>query len=95
LLPAEVAVKAEEVGAAKARLDTLSLLVLAVLAGAFVAFGVLFAINTVAVTTGAWPWGVVRLLSGLVFSLGLILVVGGVMVCPGSRGIRRRAAARP
>ena len=77
LLPAEMAVKAEEIGAAKARLDALSLLVLAVLAGAFIAFGALFATNTVAGTAGAWPWGVVRLLSGLVFSLGLILVVVG------------------
>ena len=39
LLPAEMAEKAEHVGVDKTRLDTMSLLALAVLAGAFVAFG--------------------------------------------------------
>ena len=77
LLPPEMAQKAEQIGAAKARLDTLSLLTLAVLAGAFIAFGALFFTVTVAGTAGSWPYGAVRLLGGLVFSLGLILVVIG------------------
>ena len=77
LLPPEMAVKAEEIGVAKVRRDTLSLLTLAVLAGAFIAFGALFSTTVVAGTAGVWPWGVVRLLAGLAFSLGLILVVVG------------------
>lgn len=77
LLPPAMAVKAEQLGAAKARLDTLSLLTLAVLAGAFIAFGALFSTVTVAGTAGIWPYGVARLLAGAVFSLGLILVVVG------------------
>lgn len=76
LLPPAVAERADAVGAAKARLDPVKLVALAVLAGAFIAFGAIF--STV-VSTGAdeLPWGVGRLLAGLVFSLGLILVVIG------------------
>ncbi len=77
LLPPAMAAKAEQLGAAKARLDTLSLLTLAVLAGAFIAFGALFSTVTVAGTASTWPYGVTRLLGGFVFSLGLILVVVG------------------
>jgi formate/nitrite transporter len=71
--PGEIAHLIESVGVAKARLDTLSTLVLAVLAGAFIALGALFFL---VVTTGAGAgFGVTRLLGGLAFSLGLILVV--------------------
>lgn len=77
LLPPAMAAKAEQLGAAKARLDTLSLLTLAVLAGAFIAFGALFSTVTVAGAANTWPYGVTRLLGGFVFSLGLILVVVG------------------
>jgi formate/nitrite transporter len=47
---------------------------LAVLAGAFIAMGAIFA-TTVTAGGADLPWGVSRLLAGLVFSLGLILVV--------------------
>jgi len=77
LLPQEMAVKAEEIGADKAAMDIWSLLALAVLAGAFIAFGALLATNTTAGTAAAWPYGATRLLGGVVFSLGLILVVVG------------------
>jgi formate/nitrite transporter len=71
--PREIAHLVEGVGVAKARLDTLSTLVLAVLAGAFIALGALFFL---VVTTGAAAgFGVTRLLGGVAFSLGLILVV--------------------
>jgi len=76
LLPQEIALKAETIGVAKARRDTLSLLTLAVLAGAFIAFGAIFMITTIA-GAGAMPFGMVRLIGGTVFSLGLILVVIG------------------
>jgi formate/nitrite transporter len=77
LLPAEIARKAETVGAQKTRLDVLSLLVLAVLAGAFIAFGAMFATAVLAGADGVLPFGLSRLLAGVVFCLGLILVVLG------------------
>lgn len=76
LLPEAIARKAEDLGVKKAHTDTATLLALAVLAGAFIALGGLFA--TVAMSGGgAMPYGVTRLLGGLVFSLGLVLVVVG------------------
>jgi len=66
--------KAEEVGVAKAGLDTATTFALAVLAGAFIAMGAVFATTTAAGGAGL-PYGVGRLLAGLTFSLGLILVV--------------------
>jgi formate/nitrite transporter len=76
LLPPEMARRAEEIGAAKVAMDRGRLVALAVLAGAFIAFGAIFA--TVALAgAGAAPWGATRVLAGLVFSVGLILVVVG------------------
>src|SRR5664280_1408272 len=77
LLPAEIAEKAEEIGVHKARLDVLSLVALAVLAGAFIALGSMFATTVLAGAEGVIPFGVSRLLAGIVFGLGLILVVLG------------------
>ena len=87
LLPADMASRAEQGGIKKAHLDFPHMLTLAVLAGAFIALGALFATTVTAgssVVTDAdggvaflagLPYGVVRLLSGVAFSLGLILVV--------------------
>jgi formate transporter len=77
LLPREMAERAERVGAEKMRLDTASLLTLAVLAGAFIGFGAMFATIAAAETDIALPYGLSRILSGVVFSLGLILVIVG------------------
>lgn len=77
LLPAEIAKRAEEVGARKCRLPFWLLLILAVLAGAFIALGATFSTTVSAGTIGVLPFGVVRLLAGVVFCLGLILVVVG------------------
>lgn len=77
LLPLEVALKAELVGVAKTRLDPLSLFALAVLGGAFIALGGMFATTVLAGADGIVPFGLSRLLSGLVFCLGLVLVVVG------------------
>jgi formate/nitrite transporter len=74
LAPAEVARKAESVGVTKAGMDRINVFVLSVLAGAFIALGAIFA-TTVSAGGGELPYGVVRLLAGLVFTLGLILVV--------------------
>ena len=89
ILPATMAARAEASGIKRISTDPLTLLVLSILAGAFIAFGAVFATTvaagTVAVTnadgaavySGTLPYGVVRLLTGVVFSLGLILVVVG------------------
>ena len=74
LPPPEMAKKAEQVGVAKAGLDAATTFALAVLAGAFIAVGAAFATNTLAGSSDL-PYGVARLLGGLTFSLGLILVV--------------------
>jgi len=74
LPPGEVARKAETVGVAKAGMPALDLFVLAVLAGAFIALGAAFA-TTVGSGAADLPYGVTRLLVGLAFTLGLILVV--------------------
>ena len=74
LLPPAMAGKATEAGARKASLDIASMFMLAVLAGAFIAMGAIFA-TTVSAGGAALPYGVVRLLAGLTFTLGLIMVV--------------------
>jgi formate transporter len=74
LLPREMAQKAEAIGAGKARSDLLTSFVLALLAGAFIALGAVFATTTLADSTSL-PYGVARLLAGVTFSLGLVLVV--------------------
>lgn len=55
----------------------MNLVVLALLAGAYIAFGALFSQVVLAGAEGQAPFGVVKLLSGVAFSLGLILVVVG------------------
>jgi len=76
LMPSDMASKAEMIGVKKARLDFWSTFVLAVLAGAFISLGAIFA-TTVGAGGSALPFGVNRLLVGTVFSLGLILVIVG------------------
>lgn len=72
--PPAMATKAIDTGVKKAGLDTLSTFMLAILAGAFIAMGAIFA-TTVTAGGAGLPYGVVRLLSGLAFTLGLIMVV--------------------
>jgi formate transporter len=74
LAPLEVARKAEDVGMAKAGMSAANTLALGVLAGAFIAMGAIFA-TTVTAGGATMAYGVSRLLAGLTFSLGLILVV--------------------
>lgn len=76
LMPPAMAARAEDIGVRKARLGGLSLFALAVLAGAFIALGAIFA-TTVSAGSADVPYGLGRLLVGLAFSLGLILVVVG------------------
>jgi formate/nitrite transporter len=65
--------RAESVGEAKAGLGTLNLLLLSMLAGAFIALGADFFI-AVTTSTGL-GYGMTRLIGGVAFSLGLFLVV--------------------
>jgi formate transporter len=71
--PREIARLVESLGETKARLDALTVLVLAILAGAFISLGAL--LFTVIVTGSTLGFGLTRLVGGLGFSLGLILVV--------------------
>ena len=71
--PADVAVRVATVGVAKARMATLPLLMLGVLAGAFIGLGsMLFVIVRADPTLG---FAASQIGGGLVFSLGLLLVV--------------------
>jgi formate/nitrite transporter len=73
--PAEVARRIEEAGIAKSCLPLVQLATLSCLAGAFIAFG---AAAFTAVMTGAdLTFGPARWLGGVVFSLGLVLVIVG------------------
>ncbi len=73
--PAKIAVLVEGVGVTKAQLPLLQMFVLSILAGAFIGFG---AAAYTAVMTGVdATFGPSRLLGGVVFSLGLILVIIG------------------
>jgi formate/nitrite transporter len=71
--PREVAERIEHIGVAKARLPLRSMFMLALLAGAFIGLGSL-AFLLVA-SDPALPFSITRILGGLVFSLGLIMVV--------------------
>ncbi len=71
--PLEIAQLVESVGVKKAKTDTVTLFALAVLAGAFISVASLFFL--VAVTNSQWGFGPTRLLGGLSFCLGLVLVV--------------------
>lgn len=89
LLPAEMATRAEYLGVRKAEMPLLAMFTLAILAGAFIALGAIFATTVGAgnllakspdgssVFTIGLSYGVIRLLSGIVFCVGLILVVVG------------------
>jgi formate/nitrite transporter len=88
LLPSQMAVRGVDIGVKKSATGTEATFVLAVLAGAFIALGAAFATTVGAgamvVTTAdgqaasiALPFGLNRLLVGVAFSLGLILVVVG------------------
>ena len=73
--PAAIASLVEQAGVAKVRLSLVQLSALAVLAGAFIALGAAF--YTVTMTGLDTIDGPARLLGGVAFSLGLILVIIG------------------
>jgi formate transporter len=69
-----MAAKSVEGGVRKAGLDIVSTFLLAILAGAFIAMGGILSTTVTAGSSGL-PYGVVRLLAGLAFTPGLIMVV--------------------
>ena len=75
VMPPAMAAKAADVGIAKAGMSVTRTFALAILAGAFIALGAMFSTTAVAGAADVLPFGVQRVLAGLVFCLGLVLVV--------------------
>lgn len=73
--PQQIADLVENTGVVKAAMPLDKLLMLGLLAGAFIAFGAAF--YTLVVTGSTLGYGPAKLLGGVAFSLGLILVVVG------------------
>lgn len=71
--PKEIAERVQSVGVTKARLPLLTQLVLGTLAGGFIGLGALY--FTIVASDATLSFAASRLLGGLAFSLGLILVV--------------------
>jgi formate transporter len=71
--PQQIAERVETVGVTKARLPFISLVLLGMLAGAFIGFGAIF--STLVASDASLGFAIQRLLMGLTFSLGLVLVV--------------------
>ena len=71
--PKEIAEKVETIGVAKARLPLLSMLMLGILAGAFIGLGALYFV--IVKSDPSLGFASKQVLGGVVFSLGLILVV--------------------
>jgi len=72
--PKEIAARIENVGVSKSSGEPLRVFALAILAGAFIAFGAVF-YTIVTHDSSGISAGVMRLIGGLSFCLGLILVV--------------------
>jgi len=71
--PKEIAEKVNNVGVAKAKLPILSLVMLAILAGAFIGLGALYFVLIKSDSTLSFATS--QVLGGVAFSLGLILVI--------------------
>jgi len=71
--PSEIAAKVKTLGVAKARLPLLSMLMLSVLAGAFIGLGALYFV--IVKSDPSLGFAARQVLGGVVFSLGLILVI--------------------
>jgi formate/nitrite transporter FocA (FNT family) len=71
--PREIAARVEAVGVAKANLPFSSMVALGVLGGGFIGLGAMFA--TLVLCDAGLDFAISRVLAGIVFSLGLILVV--------------------
>ena len=74
LTPAEVANKAVTIGIKKASYDFWTMFFLGLFGGAFIAFGAILA-TTVGTNGSEFPYGLNALLKGLIFTVGLVLVI--------------------
>jgi formate/nitrite transporter FocA (FNT family) len=100
--PAQIARLVGEVGVCKATMPAIQTTMLGVLAGAFIAFGAMFfTLVTLVMSGSALGFGPGRLLGGVAFSLGLLLVVVGgaelftgnnLIVMPGLNARSRRSS---
>jgi formate transporter FocA len=73
--PPAMAKRAEKIGVSKSELPFAKTLLLGFMAGAFIALGAVFATTVTTGASGILSFGVTKLLGGLVFCLGLVLVV--------------------
>jgi len=73
--PSQIAVKVESQGVTKARLPLLPMAMLGMLAGGFIGLGALY--YTLVISDASLGFAASRALGGVVFSLGLILVIVG------------------
>jgi formate/nitrite transporter len=71
--PREIAQRVSDLGVAKTRLPLLSLVMLGMLAGAFIGLGALF--NVIVLSDASMAFASRRVLGGVLFSLGLFLVL--------------------
>lgn len=71
--PAQIAAQIEAIGVTKTRLPALQTVMLGVLAGAFISFGAM--LFTLVISDSVLGAGPTRLLGGVAFSLGLVLVI--------------------
>lgn len=93
-LPPVMAKRAEDIGVTKANAPAGKLLMLAMLSGAFISLGAVFC-TVVLAGSSEMPYGIARLSAGVVFSLGLILVVlGGAELFTGNNLIIMAWASR-
>jgi len=91
--PAQMAARVADAGVGKVHLPALSTLMLALMGGAFIAFGGMF--YTLVLTGSGLGFGPSRLVGGVAFSLGLILViVGGAELFTGNALIVMAWASR-
>ena len=71
--PSEVAARVKFLGVSKAKMPLLQIMVLSLMAGAFISFGAMY--YTVVMTQPSAAYGASKMLGGIAFSLGFILVV--------------------
>ncbi len=91
--PPQIAALVEQGGVRKANLPALQILILGILGGAFIAFGAMA--YTVVITGSTLGFGPTRLMGGISFALGLILVlIGGGELFTGNTLIVMAWAAR-
>ena len=75
LMPSEMGEKLEDIGVKKATMGPISLFMLAILAGAFIAQGAILCTGSITGTLPVLGFGLSKLVGGFVFCLGLILVI--------------------